>query len=131
MNPMERIDSMDYLEKATKLHESGCNCCQAVVMCVAEKYGLTEEQAYRLGAFFGGGMRCGEVCGAVTGGLMALGLEYGDENNRQCGASKAFQKAFKDAHGSLLCRELLERNQRKMCPTFINFAAKYLEDELK
>ena len=131
MNPMERIDSMDYLEKATKLHESGCNCCQAVIMCVAEKYGLTEEQAYRLGAFFGGGMRCGEVCGAVTGGLMALGLEYGDENNRQCGASKAFQKAFKDAHGSLLCRELLERNQRKMCPTFINFAAKYLEDELK
>ena len=128
---MERIDSMDYLEKATKLHESGCNCCQAVIMCVAEKYGLTEEQAYRLGAFFGGGMRCGEVCGAVTGGLMALGLEYGDENNRQCGGSKAFQKAFKDAHGSLLCRELLERNQRKMCPTFINFAAKYLEDELK
>ena len=98
---------MDYLEKATKLHESGCNCCQAVIMCVAEKYGLTEEQAYRLGAFFGGGMRCGEVCGAVTGGLMALGLEYGDENNRQCGASKAFQKAFKDAHGSIICRELL------------------------
>ena len=30
-----------------------------------------------------------------------------------------------------LCRELLAINQRKMCPTFINFAAKYLEDELK
>ena len=128
---MERIDSMDYLEKAAKLHDAGCNCCQAVIMCCAERYGLTEEQAYRLGAFFGGGMRCGEVCGAVSGALMGLGLEYGDENNRQCGKSKAFLKAFKDAHGSILCRELLEKNQKKMCPTFINFAAKYLEDELK
>lgn len=128
---MERIDSMDYMEKATKLHESGCNCCQAVIMCCAEQYGLTEEQAYGLGAFFGAGMRCGEVCGAVSGALMGLGLQYGDENNRQCGKSKEFLKAFKDAHGSILCRELLEKNQKKMCPTFINFAAKYLEDELK
>ena len=122
---------MDYTEKAARLHESGCNCCQAVIMCVAEKYGLTEEQAYRLGAFFGGGFRCGEVCGAVSGAIMALGLEYGDENNRQCGKSKAFLQAFKEAHGSIICRELLAKNQKKMCPTFINFAANYLEDELK
>ena len=125
------MDSMDYTQKATALHEQGCNCCQAVIMCCAEKYGLTEEQAYRLGAFFGGGMRSGEVCGAVSGALMALGLEYGDENNRQCSKSREFMKAFKDAYGSVLCRELLEKNQKKMCPTFINFAAKYLEDELK
>jgi len=122
---------MDYMQKATKLHESGCNCCQAVIMCCAEQYGLTEEQAYRLGAFFGAGMRSGEVCGAVTGALMGLGLQYGDENNRQCGKSKEFLKAFREAHGSVICRELLEKNQKKMCPTFINFAAKYLEDEQK
>ena len=71
---MERIDSMDYLEKAAKFHDAGCNCCQAVIMCCAERYGLTEEQAYRLGAFFGGGMRCGEVCGAVSGMMMVYGL---------------------------------------------------------
>ena len=35
---------MDYLEKAAKLHDAGCNCCQAVIMCCAERYGLTEEQ---------------------------------------------------------------------------------------
>ena len=122
---------MEYTEKAAKLHESGCNCCQAVVMCCSEQFGITETQAYALGAFFGGGMRTGEVCGAVSGALMGLGLKYGDEDNRQCGKSKEFLKAFKNAHGSILCRELLEKNQKKMCPTFINFAAKYLEDELK
>ena len=122
---------MDCLEKIEKFRAADCNCCQAVIMCFAERYGLTEEQAYRLGAFFGGGMRCGEVCGAVTGALMVLGLEYGDAENRKTGKSKEFLKAFKDTHGSILCRELLEKNQKKMCPTFINYAAKYLEDELK
>ena len=120
---------MDYREKATKFHESGCNCCQAVIMCCAEKYGLTEAQAYSLGAFFNAGMRSGEVCGAVSGALMGLGLKYGDENNRQCGKSKEFLKAFEQEFGAILCREILAKHQKKLCPTLINFAAKYLEDE--
>ena len=74
---------MSYQEKATELHESGCNCCQAVLGACCEKWNMDPDTAYRLGAFFGGGMRRGEVCGAVTGALMALGLEYGDENNRK------------------------------------------------
>ena len=74
---------MSYQEKATELHESGCNCCQAVLGACCDKWNLDPDTAYRLGAFFGGGMRRGEVCGAVTGALMALGLEYGDENNRK------------------------------------------------
>ncbi len=122
---------MSYQEQADQLHDQGCNCCQAVVMCCAERFGLTEEQAYRLGAFFGAGFRSGEVCGAVSGALMGLGLKYGDGNNRQCNKSKEFLHAFREAHGSILCRELLEKNQKKMCPTFIKFAANYLEEELK
>lgn len=120
---------MSYQEKADQLHQQGCNCCQAVVMSCAEQFDLTEEQAYRLGAFFGSGMRSGEVCGAVSGALMALGLKYGDENNRKCPKSKEFLKAFKAAHGSIVCRELLALNQAKMCPTFIKFAANYLEED--
>ena len=122
---------MDYMEKATGFHQSGCNCCQAVVMCCAERFGLTEDQAYRLGAFFGGGLRSGEVCGAVSGALMGLGLIYGDENNRQCGKSKEFLKAFEAEFGAIRCRDILEKHQKKLCPALINFAAKYLEDELK
>ena len=122
---------MSYTELATALHESGCNCCQAVIMACCEQFDLTQEQAYGLGAFFGAGMRSGEVCGAVSGALMGLGLKYGDENNRQCKKSQEFLRTFKNEFGSLLCREILEKHQRKLCPALINFAAKYLEDELK
>lgn len=125
---------MDYMEKATQLHESGCNCCQAVLGCCCDRFSMDADTAYRLGAFFGAGMRSGEVCGAVTGALMALGLRYGDENNRQSTKSAQFLKAFRETYGSLLCKELLPpagTGKKKMCPVYINFAANYLEDEFK
>ena len=122
---------MSYGEKAVQIHADGGNCCQAVFMSCCESFGITQEQAWRLGAFFGGGFRCGEVCGAVSGAVMALGMAYGDENNRQCGKSREFQKAFAQEFGSILCRELLAKYQKKMCPALINFAANYLEDECK
>ncbi len=120
---------MNYAAKATQLHESGCNCCQAVLMSCCEKLGLAQEQAYHLAAFFGAGMRNGEVCGAASGALMALGLQYGDENNRQCGKSREFLDAFRKEHGTLLCRDILAQHQKKICPALIQFAAQYLEDE--
>ena len=52
------------------------NCAQAVVIPFAENAGINAETAMKFAAGFGGGMRRGSVCGAVTGGLMALGL-YG------------------------------------------------------
>lgn len=122
---------MSYSETAVQLHKEGCNCCQAVIMSCCEKYGTTKEQAYAMGSFFGGGMRCGEVCGAVSGALMALGLQYGDENNRQCTKSVEFMQAFQKEFGTVLCREILEKHQKRLCPTLIEFCAKYLEDELK
>lgn len=119
---------MNRAEKAVRLHDEGCNCCQAVIMSCCEKFGLEEDQAYRLGAFFGAGMRSGEVCGAVSGALMGLGLKYGDENNRQCGKSKEFLDAFRKEFGSVLCREILEKHQKALCPTLIHYAANYLEE---
>lgn len=122
---------MEYGKKAVAFHDQGCNCCQSVLMSACAQFGLSEEHAYQLAAFFGAGMRCGEVCGAVTGALMALGLRYGDENNRQCGKSKEFMKKFGQEFGAVLCRELLAKNQKKMCPTFIEYCANYLEEEFK
>lgn len=125
---------MTYAEQANVLHKDGCNCCQSVIMCCAEKYGLTREQAYRLGAFFGAGLRCGEVCGAVSGAVMGLGLAYGDENNRQCEKSKAFLEAFRREFGSVLCRELIQpanMEKKALCPAYIEFSANYLEEECK
>ena len=125
---------MTYKEKATELHESGCNCCQAVLGSCCEDFGLSEEMAYKVGAFFGGGMRRGEVCGAVTGALMGLGLKYGDENNRKSMKSLEFMKTFREEYGSILCKELLGKDDKKkkeMCPVMIEYCAEYLEKEFQ
>lgn len=128
----EKRNPMSYQEKATTLHESGSNCCQAVLGACCDHWNMDEDTAYRLGAFFGGGMRRGEVCGAVTGALMALGLEYGDGNNRKSTKSLEFMKAFREQYGSLLCKELLGEDGKKkkeLCPVLIRFCAEYLEKE--
>lgn len=86
---------MSYAERAVALHQAGSNCAQSVLGSCCKQFHLDAETAYRLGAFFGGGMRMGETCGAVTGALMALGLQFGDQNNRQSLASVNFYSHFK------------------------------------
>ena len=64
-----------YGEEAKALFENGYNCSQAVFLVFCEQYGLSRETAARLASSFGGGMgRLREVCGAVSGMLMAIGL---------------------------------------------------------
>lgn len=120
-------------EEVNALHEEGWNCAQSVLASVCEDYGLDRDTAYRMAAFFGGGMRRGEMCGAVTGALMALGLKYGDENNRQRSDSIKFIKSFQDKFGSCICRELIPdgMSKKEQCPILIQYAAEYLEKEGK
>ena len=123
---------MSYEEKALALRAQGCNCCQTVLGSCCEKLGLPAETAYRLGAFFNGGMRRGEVCGAVSAAVMALGLRYGDENNRQCEKSREFIDAFQEAYGALRCYDLIGEDgsgKKTVCPGLILFCVKYLEKE--
>lgn len=128
-----KVMIMTFKEKATKYHEAGWNCCQAVLGSSCERFHMDEETAYRLGAFFGGGMRRGEVCGAVTGALMALGMEYGDENNRKSTKSLEFFKAFREEYGAILCKELIPEDGKKkeLCPYLIEYCAEYLEKEFQ
>ena len=123
---------MTYEEKVAELRAQGHNCCQAVLGTCCEAFQMTPETAYRLGAFFGGGMRQGEVCGAAAAVLMALGLQYGDENNRQCEKSTEFLEAFRKAHGALRCWELVGEDgsgKKAVCPGLIFYCANYLEKE--
>lgn len=105
---------MTHIEKAQELFEQKYHCSQAVLAAFAEELGLTEKQALKLGACFGGGMCKGEVCGACTGALMALGLKFGqseidDLNSREKTNDKTikFLELFKEKNGSYICKELL------------------------
>ena len=101
-------------EKAVEFFETGCLCAQAVLASFAPECGLTDEQAMKLGACFGTGMRKGEVCGACTGALMALGMLCSRPGeDRAAGRPRADEvndemtARFEEACGALRCRDLL------------------------
>ena len=100
---------MDQKEKAVWYYENGYLCSQAVLAAYADRYGLTEEQALKLGTCFGTGMLKGEVCGACAGALMVLGLAHGDPKDRKpaYANSERFLNVFREHNGSYLCNDLL------------------------
>lgn len=64
-------------QKALELFDSGFNCCQAVIGTFVRQFGIDEQFLMKLACGFGGGLRRGEVCGAVSGVIMVVGLKYG------------------------------------------------------
>ena len=105
---------MTHLEKAQELRartDVHFNCCQSVLVAFAEDMGLTEQQAFDLGANFGSGMRCGSVCGTLTGALMVLGMKGYDEEQ-----STAFLRRFQEDHGEINCAALLKKSHEAGIP---------------
>lgn len=105
---------MKHTELAKHYFEQKFHCSQSVLVAFAEELGLSEEQALKLGACFGGGMCKGEVCGACTGALMALGLKYGqtavddlESRKKTNDITVRFMDLFKKENGSYICKELL------------------------
>ena len=105
---------MNHVERALEYYEQHYHCSQAVLAAFAEDVGLTEEQALKLGGCFGGGMCEGEVCGACTGALMALGLKYGqcaaddlESRKKTNDVTVEMLEQFRQENGATLCRELL------------------------
>jgi len=104
-------------ENALELFACGYNCAQSVLGVFSDELGLSREMAFKIASGFGGGMRQGEVCGAVTGALMAIGLkegfyEQGDVAGKAHIAEKtvAFEAMFEEKYGSILCKQLLGYN---------------------
>lgn len=97
-----------YLDRARELRAivtPHYNCGQSVVVPFAEAAGLTEAQAIGICANFGAGLKRGAACGAVTGGLVVLGL-FGIDNPAE------YYAAFRANHeGMLECADLLRKNQ--------------------
>lgn len=105
-------------ELAKQYHERGYGCAQAVLATFAQDYGLSEEAALRISTGFGSGMgRMCEVCGALTGAFMVIGLKYGkvvtDGTKYGTNTETTYRlvaelaKKFEAKNGSIYCRELI------------------------
>ncbi len=145
---------MKGVERAISSFKEGFNCAQAIFSTYGEQLGLNREISLKVSGAFGGGMgRMGEVCGAVTGAFMVIGLKYGktkaedEETKEKCySLVKEFVYKFKERNGSILCRELLgydintpeglelikrENLFSTRCPKFVQDSAEIIEEILK
>lgn len=141
---------MTHEEIAMEIFKERFNCSQAVFGAFAEELGMPREQALNVSLCFSGGMRKGEVCGAVSGAIMALGMKYANAG-KDMAESKAiaYQKAaefmerFESENGSCICKKLLgcdistpegmEHAREKnffndVCPKMVQSAVKLLEE---
>lgn len=131
--------------RAVSEHESGFNCAQSVLRVFCEKYGLNANAASALACGLGGGVRCGEICGAASGAVLVIGLRYGQrdasdqEAKKHCAEqTKQFLSAFRQQCGALRCADLLdglssgtpeqEQQRRMICGNCIRTAAELLEE---
>ena len=134
----------------------GYNCAQAVFLAFREEMGLDTVTAAKLSSSFGGGMgKMREVCGAVSGALMVLGMLEGNSDPADDQAKsdhyarvQAFAAKFKEEHETIICRDLLkdlalkkehthepekrteEYYKVRPCVRFVETAAKILEEML-
>ena len=111
---------MDKVDEAVGYFNSGYSCSQSILAAFGVDLGITLEQAFRLGAGFGGGMaRTDGACGAVSGAVMVLGLKYGSAGTAAADADaraatydavSRFMTQFREKHGSVYCSDLLGYN---------------------
>ena len=106
---------MDKIERGTDVFLSGFNCAQAVFSAFSEDYGLDTETALRIAGGLGSGARSAELCGAVSGAVLVIGLRYGHDTpanidmKMKCNAeTEEFLRRFREENGDIVCRGLLE-----------------------
>ena len=141
---------MDKVKEAVSAFQEGFNCSQAIAGTYGSEYGLSVLDALKVSCGFGGGMRRGGTCGAVTGALMVLGLRYGpkdvsDKSAKEDVYSKVteFCRRYESRCDSIVCRELLgcdisteegmeqaKKNDlfKTVCPKMVQTAAEILEE---
>jgi len=94
---------------------AGYNCAQAVLYSFCDDLSFDKDTALRLASGFGAGMaRKQGTCGAITGGIIAIGLKHGrGEGQDRTRTEETYRKVrellwqFESKHGTSICRTLL------------------------
>lgn len=137
---MQEEEIQARIARAHALHESGCNCSQAVLCAFSDVLGVDESTLFRVSEAFGLGMGRMDTCGAVTGMYMVTGLTMssgGAASGITKGATlkktKELSDIFADKNGSMVCRELKGVGTGKVlrsCPGCIEDAVRILGEHL-
>ena len=103
-------------DEALQIKSQGYNCAQAVVGALAPFVALDPENAYKMMAGFGGGMRHKQLCGAVLAAGLILGMRFGssrpDKEADECVKDVILKLVgrFQEKHRTTVCKEILEND---------------------
>jgi C_GCAxxG_C_C family probable redox protein len=109
------MSEIDVERRAAELHAGGYNCAESVLVAVLEALGQpVDGPVPRVATCFGGGVGRTEeeLCGALAGGLMAIGCasgrsRQGDNWDRCAETAAELRRRFALACGSTRCGEIL------------------------
>jgi len=144
---------MKKTDMALASFKSGFTCSSAVFSAFSDELGLDGKTAKKIACGFGAGIsKSGNICGAVSGAIMVIGLRYGKTRVGDDAATdqtrllvSEFLEEFTRRHGSVNCTELLGYNlgnaseyqnarEKKLfvtkCPELVRDAAAILEEIL-
>ncbi len=103
-------------QRAFDLFQSGFNCAEAVSTAIVESCASKQERyTSKVATAFGGGFggtKC-ETCGALTGGMIALGwlfgrTEPGADKQKAYALATEFRNRFLDAFDATQCKAVLD-----------------------
>ncbi len=107
-------DKSIYVEEAIQHFKTGYNCAQSVLLTLQKFWDVEFPLEPKVVSTFGGGIgRRGSVCGALTGGVTAIGVKYGANKpvsaERELGylLTLKFYNQFEEKCGGVTCRELI------------------------
>lgn len=98
--------------RSRELFESGWYCAEAVLQAIAEHQDIDSPVIPGIATGLTAGIaRTNDLCGAVIGGILGLGLVMGRQSSADSvepifAATQALIAEFKQAHGSTNCRVL-------------------------
>jgi len=103
------------VSQAVATFEQGYNCCQSVFSTYSDLFGIDRETALKMSSALGAGVgRMREVCGPVSAMAMLAGLKEGNAegDNEEAkehiyALTRELADAFREANGTIICRELL------------------------
>ena len=103
--------------EAEELYRSGrYHCAEAVMESIRRKFSAdTPEAVVATVSGFGGGSGSGCICGAVSGGTVALGLVLNDKK-QTTHLTRELHSWFRGKYGVTCCKTIRKENDKGVCP---------------
>ncbi|HEY5514074.1 MAG TPA: C-GCAxxG-C-C family protein [Geomonas sp.] len=94
--------------EAERFYRSGkMHCAEAVLAAVKNVFApQVPDQVVQMAGGFGGGSGAGCICGAVSGGTMALGLAMDGDKKAVAAMTRELHIWFKENNGATCCKIL-------------------------